>query len=459
MSQNENITPVATCDPVLRWPRLPSGQDAQVLVLGSQLEQSQWFDAERLEKLQLHQLHSLLLHAHDHVEWYAKSLGNLALDRGVPLDPETWQTIPVLLRSHVQDADNRLHAGRVPLPYKHSGESISSGSTGQPVKTIKSAVDQVFFLANNLRFFKWANWNFSKTVANITPSNAKTKELAKSGQPTAWAPGHVSGPMYYFPVSKTTVEKIEWLERIKPTYLIIFPSALDDIVRVLDEEGKTLPTLRGIMSQSEMLDDRIRQSCEDKFGVRFFEIYSTQEIGVIAVQCPEHAHYHVMSESVMVEILDEDDQPCETGKMGRVVVTSLHNFNMPLIRYDTGDYAIKGDPCDCGRGLPVISQICGRFRNLFVNPQGQRFWPTIGGTGNLFSLGKFRRMQFIQHAINELEVKLVADHELDGDQEISIKQQLINHFWPEMIVTITYVDDLPRSPSGKFEDFMCLVAD
>lgn len=459
MGQATTTPRFETCDAALRWPRVPQNGAGRVLALDAQFEDTQWLDEDVLQSLQLYQLQSLLAHARDNVEWYSGVLDDLPLDEAAPLTMEHWRKLPVLLRSHVQKADSRLHATHVPPPHARSVESTSSGSTGQPVTTIKSMVDQAFFLANNLRFFKWAGWDFSKTVANLAHTNARTKELAKTGRPTGWVPGHKSGPMYYFGVSRTTEEKIRWLEEINPAYLVIFPSALGDIIRVLDEQGKTFPNLRGIMSQSEMLDDRIRQACDEKFGVGFFEIYSSQENGVIAVQCPEHSHYHIMSESLMVEILDEQDQPCDIGETGRVIVTSLHNFNMPLIRYDTGDYAIRGEPCVCGRGLPVIRHICGRYRNLFVDPQGRRFWPTIGGTAKLFALGDFNQMQFIQHSVNALELKLVADQHLEPAQEASMKAQLVNHLWPDLVVTITYVSDIPRSPSGKFEDFICMIED
>jgi phenylacetate-coenzyme A ligase PaaK-like adenylate-forming protein len=61
-----------------------------------------------------------------------------------------------------------------------------------------------------------------------------------------------------------------------------------------------------------------------------------------------------------VEVLDEEGRPCAPGETGRVVATSLNNFAMPLIRYETGDTAEVGAPCPCGRGLPVLTRIMGR---------------------------------------------------------------------------------------------------
>src|SRR3546814_13116510 len=83
----------------------------------------------------------------------------------------------------------------------------------------------------------------------------------------------------------------------------------------------------------------------------------------LALQCPEHEHYHVQSEAVLLEVLDEEDRPCRPGEVGRVVVTPLTNFAMPMIRYAVGGLAAVGAPCPCGRGLPVLTRILGRARD------------------------------------------------------------------------------------------------
>ena len=97
-------------------------------------------------------------------------------------------------------------------------------------------------------------------------------------------------------------------------------------------------------------------------------MYSSQEVGYIALECPTGESYHVQAENVLVEVLDDQDRPCSPGDVGRVVVTALHNFATPLLRYDIGDYAEVGAPCPCGRGLPALRRIMGRQRNMALLP-------------------------------------------------------------------------------------------
>ena len=113
-------------------------------------------------------------------------------------------------------------------------------------------------------------------------------------------------------------------------------------------------------------------------------MYSSQEFGYIALQCPDAHTYHVQSEAVYVEILDGPGGPCRPGEVGRVVISTLHNYATPLLRYEMGDYAETGGDCVCGRTLPVLNRIVGRERNMWIMPNGQRMWPVFpparGGT-------------------------------------------------------------------------------
>jgi phenylacetate-CoA ligase len=88
-------------------------------------------------------------------------------------------------------------------------------------------------------------------------------------------------------------------------------------------------------------------------------MYSANETGYLALQCPLSGHYHVQSETVLVEVLDEVGRACRPGETGAVVVTPLQNFAMPLLRYSLGDFAEVGSPCACGRHLPVLKEILG----------------------------------------------------------------------------------------------------
>jgi phenylacetate-CoA ligase len=135
------------------------------------------------------------------------------------------------------------------------------------------------------------------------------------------------------------------------------------------------------------------------------------------------------------------------------VVTTLHNFAMPLIRYEIGDYAEVGKPCECGRGLPVLNRILGRQRNMLVFPDGEKRWPVFG-INDLAQDLPFVQYQFIQKKPNLLEARLVVERILNKDEEARFINSVHQYLNYPFSIEFTYLDNIPRSKGGKFEDFI-----
>jgi phenylacetate-CoA ligase len=173
---------------------------------------------------------------------------------------------------------------------------------------------------------------------------------------------------------------------------------------------------------------------------------------VLAIQCPEAEHYHVQAEAVLVEIVDDGGRACPPGAVGRVVVTPLHNFATPLIRYHVGDYALAGDECACGRGLPVISRVMGRTRNMVRLPDGASVFPSLDPKA-LTQIAPLRQIQLVQKTLAEIEANLVATRPLNAAETVRLGAavgRMLGHPFPLRLV---YMDEIPRAASGKYEDF------
>ncbi len=248
-------------------------------------------------------------------------------------------------------------------------------------------------------------------------------------------------------------EQLAWLERENPGYLLTYPSNLLGLLQHCEASGLRFPGLRQVATMGEVVEPGARAACERVWGVTITDCYSAQELGLIALQCPEHPHYHVQSENVLVEIVDADGKPCAPGRTGRLVITDLHNFAMPLIRYEIGDYAEAGDLCPCGRGLPVIKRIVGRVHNMFTLPSGEQFWPVPFSSKELLAVAPVRQFQFVQKSLDEIEVKLATARDLTEGEEAALRELIGRKLGPDFALRFVYVDEIPRLPSGKFEDF------
>jgi len=164
-----------------------------------------------------------------------------------------------------------------------------------------------------------------------------------------------------------------------------------------------------------------------------------------------------MSEGLIVEVLDEQGNPCRPGQIGRVVVTDLHNFATPLIRYDLNDYAEVGEACPCGRRLTVLKRIVGRSRNMLLLPDGRRHWPFFG-VFRFTEIAPIRQHQLIQRSREKIEVRLVADIPLTAEQEMRLIDLIQKSLGYPFELKLVYFDEkIPRGKGGKFEEFICEV--
>ena len=430
------------------WPAMPAFVDALVLALQYQWEQSQWWPAETLAEHQSRQLEPLLAHAARTVPFYRGRLDAIAGLRRGELTMDAWRRLPVLSRTDIQEAGAALVSRRVPKDHGKVADVHTSGSTGRPVTVKTTDITRLFFQALNLRYHLWHGRDVSAKTAKI----ARLAPSAAPGKPVAWVAGYPSGPMVSFDIIRPVTEQLAWLKEVTPDYLLTYPSNLFSLVQRCEETGDRIAGLRQVATMAEVLEPEVRAACERVWGLRVVDAYSAQEVGMIALQCPQHPHYHVQSENVLVEVLDRGGKPCAPGEVGRLVVTDLHNFATPLIRYEIGDYAEAGGPCPCGRGLPVLSRILGRVRNMLTLPSGDRIWP-VPLTAEYTAIAPVTQFQMVQRSLEIIEMKLVTKRPLTSDEEGRLRTVVQKHLGHPFEIEFTYHDDIPRSASGKFEDF------
>ncbi len=420
------------------------------------MDHSQWWPAEKILVTQLGQAETLLDHAIRTVPHYRDRIGVLKGVKPGGLTSELWANIPILTRSDIQEIGDDLFSRATPKDHGRLRSVKTSGSTGRPITVKATDVTGLFFAALNLRNHLWQGRDFTGKVACIRNLNKKQADIAKSGQFVQWVDGYKSGPMTLFSINRPIAEQMDWLIRQKADYLLTFPSNLMALLRHSTDTGVTPDTLRQVATMSETLDSAVRQACRTIWDVSVSDVYSAEEAGIIAIQCPGFDHYHVQAESLIVEILDDDNRACPAGDIGRIVVTNLHNFASPLIRYDIGDYAELGETCPCGRGLPVLKRIIGRSRNMLVLPNGGKIWPSFP-EAQMMPIAPIRQFQIVQHSLEKVSAKFAVSRALTSDEELNLKEFLIGCLHHSFELDINYVDEIPRSPSGKYEDFISLV--
>jgi phenylacetate-CoA ligase len=453
------VTPIhllRSAVPGISWPAVPDHDGALALAVQFQLAQSESWTPAEIARHQFRQLGALLRHAHATVPWWRDRLDAAGYDpRAEAPAPEWFRALPLLGRLEVQALGDALLSNAIPAEHGAVTRGQTSGSTGKPIRFHATQLNGLFWLAFTLRDHLWHQRDLTGKLAAI---RIKVEREAAQGWGPATDVAFRTGPCATLNIRTDIDEQLAWLDEQDPDYLITHPSNLRALVRRSVERGWRPRRLREARTFAEALPDDLRAVCLDAWNVKLCDTYSTEETGYIALQCPAHDHYHVQSESLIVEILGPDGAPCAPGETGRVVVTTLHNFAMPLIRYEIGDYAVAGGACSCGRGLPVITRILGRKRNMLKLPDGRQFYPSFPAEA-WAAIAPIRQLQAVQRTLEDIEIRLVAERPLTAAEEARLGAAFRETLSHPFRISLAYRDEIGRSGNYKFEDFISELGD
>jgi phenylacetate-CoA ligase len=439
--------------PGIGWPAMWHGGLAPLVALIRSLEDIQWMASAAIAARQFEQLSLLARHAAQQSRQFRGRLERAGLRPGDLLREDGLRRLPVLRRRDLQRSGRDLYCVDVPASHRPVGETRTSGSTGEPVVVRRTALNQTIWNALSVRYLLWQGIDFKGRCSSIRPPISAY--MIRNGWGPPLSDLFDTGQQQSIPMTTDIKQQAIWLAEFAPEVLTIYPTNLDALARHCRRRGIKIVGLRLILSLGETLPPRVREEAEATLGARVSDLYSSQELGLIAAQCPASGLYHVMAESVIVEVLDDSGKPCREGEIGRVVVTDLHNFATPLVRYDIGDYAEVAGPCACGRGLPCLRRIVGRERNMIVRPDGTRHWPLVG-FARFRDIAPISRYQFIQRDFDRIDVRLVCETPVTKDQESSLAGVIREALgFPAALSFAYFEDDLPRERGGKFEEFRC----
>lgn len=429
------------------------------MALAQFLDTSQWMSSADILDRQRRQLKTLLSHAFQQVPFYKRRLADAGFTDIQDFGWDRWHEIPLLTREHIQDESDSLLAQPAVTAHGDPYWAGSSGSTGKPVQVQLSRLHDEIWQAQALRAHRWFGRDVTAKRMEIVwrRDSERTGATHKKQWEVPFRTTYETGPLVTVSSDWTDVnEHWESLIRERPQYLEAYPSIIRALAQRTLDTATPLPFLRGVESRGEMVMPELRDLVRRAWGLPLIDMYGATEVGYMALSCPESNNYHVMAESVLLEVIDEQGEPCQPGEIGRVVVTPLHDFVMPLIRYAIGDFAEVGEPCSCGRGLPTLKRIVGRSRNLCVTPDGRSFFPALGSS-RWRSVMPVRQVQLVQVTRDTIEVNLVPAKEPTPDQLLKFEQVLAEAFSHQFRFVLKIVDAISRQKNGKFEDFISLV--
>jgi len=427
---------------------------SKVLQVKSRLRSIESMSLEMQRKMQETQLRDLFRHAYQYSDWWRTRLSKAGYHQDEKAFFTVLEKIPPLLRTDLQEYFEAMRAWQVDWTEKDIATSTTSGSTGYPVRVEKyKDVYGVIYAALALVDHEWHGRDSRLPMASLTGK--------EDGLYADWGPlfAFLQGRGYMMKRSlsnRTSEEHAAWLMEHRPSYLMCTSLRATEIGNSILQQGKTL-TLHHIISQSERVTPYQREACRKAFGgAKIIDRYSCEEAGWLALQCPKHDHLHVMSGTAIIEIVDDELKPCPVGVAGRVLVTSLHSYAMPIIRYDIGDIAEWGEVCDCGIKLPVIGRLWGRKRNLVVLPNGESRPMTFFGD-EVAEIPVIKEYRIIQQVNGTIDFFVRAERVLT-EEECDKLRSCISRIDSELVVNICEVSFIDWGTGLKREEFIRLGA-
>lgn len=407
----------------------------------------QWYKTDKLDQVRSVKLKQVVGWHINNTPWFAARVGDIKPDAVVV---DKMSNLPIISRQDIITAGEEFFAKKVPDHHGVPGSVKSSGSTGEPVEIKATNMTSMFLHAFNAQEHYWHRRDPKDRLIVIKAGIFENRESPHYDTPLILN----TGPAYALNIYTDVLEQAKIIQEFKPDTMVIYPSNLDALLDYW-VENNSIPVIKHIKSIGETLSTRVRDKAWRILKIKIEDCYSSQELGTIANQC-EAGMYHTADPNLIVEILDENDQPVAVGEQGRVVATDLHNYASPMIRYDTGDWAVRGGDCKCGRSWQTLTKVLGRTRNLMKFPDGRRYWPRVGMYEFDQLSFKIRRYQIIQHTVTDIEYKVQVDELLTDEQ----KQELITiaqaAMGTEFNITVADQTTLwPQAPNGKHEEFIC----
>lgn len=416
------------------------------------LKRLQYENPAKIEAYQFERLSKLLKHAQNNSPWYKKKFAELGLNSADIKCIDDLKKLPITRKSDIRNnADDFISS-------THNKDELvvakTGGSTG---------------VSLNLYFDEYC-----QKLRNGAQGYADN--LA------GWLPGDKVGALWGNPpVAKTFKQKFRsaLLERTKyldtmdlnPTSMgefvstwktfspdVIFGHAHSIYIfaKYITENNIELSSPKGVVATSMMLLDYERAVIEKAMGVKVTNRYGCEEVGLIACECETHQGMHINTPHIILECVDDEGKTVVPGESGKLVVTDLNNFAMPLIRYQIEDVGVLSDkPCSCGRTLPILEKLEGRVADFLKKADGG----LVGGVSlverTLTKIPGIEQMQLVQKSIDKLVVNRVKGHEFNAETDALLLTELQIVFGNTVEILINDIEKMPQEASGKYRFSIC----
>jgi phenylacetate-coenzyme A ligase PaaK-like adenylate-forming protein len=406
-------------------------------------------DRTARENWQNRQLSNLLRHAQTRSKFWQKRMPSRIANHGI------MKYLPIQSREDVA-AQLKLEG---PLMADDGNAPVlnyaSTGSTGTPVKVYASQQNGYYNTVRSLAQYFINNLSLEENRVFIGPATSLEKLSRNSlvvNATDSWA-GPLGGVFRNGPAKKIVHNYdddalIDELLKERVGYLVCANRYVDILMHKGGAELIRKLGIRLWLHVSDYRDPAIVEALAD-IGVPSLSNYSAGEIGPIAFECRERqGFFHVAHTNVVVESDSQLTASHNGAVLGRLLVTHLHSYATPIIRYDIGDFGQLEPRCRCGHDGPTISNIFGRGKHFLRHPDG-RLLPFYLSTRMLLETVTFDECRVRQDGIDTITVELGGRESIGADEKENLKKLIAMATDPAFRIEIKPVQKIDWSGNSK----------
>ena len=389
-----------------------------------------------LTELSLRKLDKLLEFATTNVHYYKQF--RIVKDS----NPEVWlKRFPLLTKSVLRSNTDMLMS----RPKSHAIKYLTSGSSGIQTEIFIGREEESILRAILINWWEWSGYWLGKPIfqTGITPERGVIKTVKDFVTRTTYQNA--------FGMSeKEVLKKLHKMEGESGYHLGGFASSLYVLAEIAKKHGVSIQ-FDGAISWGDKLFKHYKDSVEDVFKTKVFENYGLNE-GFMVGQKKDLPFFYIYTPNIYLEILDKNGNEVPDGEMGHVVLTKLDGYAMPLIRYSTGDLAVKlrkeRYPQKRDLAFPLLERVIGRDTDLIKTPDG-KILIVHSFTGIFEFFPQIRQFKIIQHQLDNITIEFIPSESFVPDILNTIEKEI--HKLTGSLIEIDFkeVNNILPSKSGK----------
>jgi phenylacetate-CoA ligase len=337
----------------------------------------------------------------------------------------------------------------------------TSGSSGMPVNFYVSNVNSHHNFIRSLAQYFMEGRDLSHNRTVIREADAPIKDGISVKKEKSWIgslgslikSGEKKYIEYYNLSRKDCHKLVQELKKDDVGYLIAGPAIMGVISSSFNLRFLKAAKTAMWVPLGAKPDSKLREAFTD-LAIPVRATYSSEEVGMIGAECCEcSGYYHVATSNVVVEVVDRRFE-IDGMSVGKVLVTHLHSYATPFIRYDLGDLACLRATCPCGHDGPTIYNLEGRESSVIKRRDGRLSQFFIRGK-ELQALADFTEYRMRQTAFDKIVIDFGGRSELKADEVAMVKAFLKERAGPEFDIEVNACEQIDWGQSRKRPGFRC----